>query len=320
VPYQPPWWLPGGHAQTIYGAVLAGTGPAPMYARRRWQTPDGDFVDVDRIGGAPHSPLLVMFHGLEGDSESHYAVALAGALASEGWRLAVPHFRGCSGEPNLLARAYHSGDSAEIAWMLERFSVEAQGMPLVVVGISLGGNALLKWLGEAGASAGRLVRCAVSVSAPLDLMVSGDELGRGFNRVYSRLFLSTLKEKAAEKAGRFPGLFDALRARRATSLREFDDCVTAPLHGFLGTDDYWTRASSKPWLRHIRVPTLLLNARNDPFLPAAALPSAAEVAGCVELDFPDEGGHVGFVSGPFPGNFDWFGERIMAFARRHVSM
>jgi predicted alpha/beta-fold hydrolase len=289
-----------------------------MYARRRWDTPDGDFIDVDRVAGKAHTPLVVMFHGLEGDSESHYARALAGALAREGWRLAIPHFRGCSGEPNALARAYHSGDSQEIGWMLDRFSVEAQGMPVIAVGISLGGNALLKWLGEAGAAASRVVRCAVAVSAPLDLMVSGDELGRGFNRLYSWLFLSTLKEKAAQKAQRFPGVFDAARARRARTLRDFDDCVTAPLHGFLGTDDYWTRASSKPWLAHVRVPTLVLNARNDPFLPAHALPRVQEVSACVELDFPEEGGHVGFVSGAFPGDFDWFGERIMSFARAHA--
>jgi predicted alpha/beta-fold hydrolase len=229
----------------------------------------------------------------------------------------VPHFRGCSGEPNRLARAYHSGDSEEIAWMIDRFHVEAQGTALAAVGVSLGGNALLKWLGEAGAAALGMLSCAVSVSAPMDLPAAGDALGQGFNRLYSRLFLSTLKRKAAHKARRFPGVFEAAAARRARSLREFDDVVTAPLHGFRDTDDYWTRAASKPWLRFIRVPTLILNARNDPFMPAASLPSPQDVAACVSLEFPDEGGHVGFVSGPFPGNFDWFGERIMAFVRRH---
>jgi predicted alpha/beta-fold hydrolase len=286
-----------------------------MYTRRRWETPDGDFIDVDRIGSDATAPLVVLFHGLEGSSGSHYARALSGALAEAGWRLAVPHFRGCSGEPNRLARAYHSGDSEEIGWMLARFSVEAQGAPLAAVGISLGANALLKWLGEAGRSAGDRVRCAVAVSAPLDLTAAGDALGRGFNRVYSRMFLSSLKRKAKEKCARFPGLIDLRAARRARTLRAFDDAVTAPLHGFRDASDYWHRSSAKPWLAHIRVPTLLLNALNDPFMPARVLPGAHEVSASVHLEFPDEGGHVGFVGGAFPGNFDWFGERILSFIR-----
>jgi predicted alpha/beta-fold hydrolase len=307
VPYTAPRWLPGGHAQTIYGALLAACGPLPMYTRRRWDTPDGDFIDVDRMGSDPGSPLVVLFHGLEGSSGSHYARALSGTLAEAGWRLAVPHFRGCSGEPNRLARAYHSGDSEEIGWMLARFSVEAQGAPLVAVGVSLGANALLKWLGEAGRAASEKVRCAVAVSAPLDLTASGDALGRGFNRLYSRVFLSSLKRKARDKARRFPGVLDLRAARRASTLREFDDAVTAPLHGFRDAGDYWRRSSSRPWLAHIRVPTLLLNARNDPFMPPEALPADHEVSDAVQREFPEEGGHVGFVSGPFPGNFDWFG-------------
>lgn len=328
VPYRAPWWLRGGHAQTVYGALLASAGPAPSYERRRWETPDGDFIDVDRLGRLPATPragrspapVIVLFHGLEGSSGSHYARALAWAVEREGWRLAVPHFRGCSGEANRLARAYHSGDSDEIEWLLERFATEAQGGPLVAVGISLGGNALLKWLGIAGESARALVHCAISVSAPLDLMVAGDQLGRGFNRVYSNMFLRTLKRKAAQKSARFPGRFDARAARRSRSLREFDECVTAPLHGFQGTDDYWTRSSARPWLAHVRVPTLVLNARNDPFMPATALPAQDEVSSCVELEFPAEGGHVGFVSGPFPGNFDWFGERIISFVRERLAL
>jgi predicted alpha/beta-fold hydrolase len=182
----------------------------------------------------------------------------------------------------------------------------------------LGGNALLKWLGEAAESAARTVRCAACVSAPVDLCVAGDCLGRGFNRLYTRAFLATLKAKSAEKAHRFPGAFDARAAQRSRTLREFDDAVTAPLHGFRDARHYWTSSSAKPWLASIRVPTLLLNARNDPFLPGAALPGGDEVSLCVELDFPDTGGHVGFVSGAFPGGFEWFRQRIMAFIGAHV--
>jgi len=180
------------------------------------------------------------------------------------------------------------------------------------MGVSLGGNALLKWLGEDG-QAKNLLAAAAAVSAPMDLMAAGDALGRGFNLVYTRAFLSTMKKKGEHKIQRFPGLFDGRAMRRARTLREFDNIVTAPLHGFRDTDDYWTRASAKPVLGRIEVPTLLLNARNDPFLPAAALPRPDEVSVHVHREFPSEGGHAAFVSGPFPGNLSWMPRRVMAF-------
>jgi len=224
----------------------------------------------------------------------------------------VPHFRGCSGEPNLLPRAYHSGDWPEICWILRRFREEEPRAPLYAVGVSLGGNALLRWLGE-DPEAGDTVAAAAAVSAPMDLMAAGDALGRGFNRVYTRVFLATMKPKAREKLERYPGLFDSKAMRAARTLREFDDCVTAPLHGFRGVDDYWTRASSKPYLARIRVPTLLINARNDPFLPQRALPAPDELSPRVRGEFPEHGGHVGFVTGPFPGRLDWVPRRVAEF-------
>ncbi|MCC6474300.1 MAG: alpha/beta fold hydrolase [Burkholderiales bacterium] len=312
-PYRAPRWLPGGNLQTIYAAFIARGGPVPRCRRVRWDTPDGDFVDVDVLPGSEDAPLVALFHGLEGGARSHYARVLLHELSVRGWRGALPHFRGCSGEPNRLPRAYHSGDSDEVGWMLERLRGESPGAPLAAVGVSLGGNALLKWLGEAGAGALRTLRCAVAVSAPVDLPVAGERLGRGFNRVYSRMFLSTLIPKAREKAQRFPGLLDAVAVARARSLREFDDLVTAPLHGFRDTDDYWRRSSAKPWLQSIGIPTLLLNARNDPFLPGESLPAPWEVSPCVECDFPRTGGHAGFVDGGFPERFRWFRTRIMSF-------
>lgn len=314
--YIAPWWLPGGNAQTLYAALLADAGPVPAYRRTRWETPDGDFVDIDWIDADESARLVVLFHGLEGDSSSHNARVLVHAFANAGWRVAVAHFRGCSGEPNRLARAYHSGDSAEIAWMLARFCA-GECRPPVAVGISLGGNALLRFLGESGASACGVVSAAVSVSAPLDLMAAGEALGKGFARVYSAAFLRTLKRKSAEKASRYPDAFDLETMRRARSLREFDNVVTAPLHGYRDTDDYWTRASAKPVLGSIEVPTLLLNARNDPFLPGDALPGMHQVSPRVECEFPVTGGHVGFISGRFPGSFAWFSKRIIAFADKH---
>ncbi|HTN27935.1 MAG TPA: alpha/beta fold hydrolase [Burkholderiales bacterium] len=304
--YRAPWWLPGGHLQTIVAAFS----PAPRVAFRRetWETPDGDFIEVDRADAATDGRLVVLFHGLEGSSQSHYARAIAHETLARGWSFALPHFRGCSGKPNRLPRAYHSGDTEEAYWILRRFA-ERSG-PLAAAGVSLGGNVLLKWLGERGAAASRLVHRAAAVSAPLDLAACGNALDGGFNRrTYTRAFLATLKAKALAKhtLGRLQ--FDARRLSAARTLREFDDMITAPLHDFRDADDYWSRASSAPWLAKIEVPTLVLNARNDPFLPADALERAArKAAPGVVLEFPRTGGHAGF-----PGRDRWLARRVLDF-------
>ena len=316
--YRAPRWLPGGHSQTIYPLLIRPA--AHAYRRERWDTPDGDFIDLDwndiaatALAGSPATPLVVLFHGLEGSSNSHYARALMHALSARGWAGVVVHFRGCSGHANRLPRAYHSGDSDEVDWILRRLRAQQAQRPLYTVGVSLGGNVLLKWLGEREASAASLIDAAAAVSAPVDLAACGHHLARGFNRVYSYHFLSTLKPGARERLQRFPGLFDAQRLHAATTVYAFDDAVTAPLHGFAGADDYWRRASCKPWLASIRVPTLLLNALNDPFLPASALPRADQVSAAVLREFPRHGGHVGFVSGPPPGRLDRLPRRLLAF-------
>lgn len=305
--YRAPAWLPGGDLQTLYAALRPPRRPA--LARERWDTPDGDFIDVDFSGPAAAPHMVVLFHGLEGSSASHYARATAAHFAARGWRCALPHFRGCSGEPNRLPRAYHSGDSDEIDWILRRLRA-GRAAPVWAAGVSLGGNALLKWLGERGAEARGVVRRAAAVSAPVDLVAAGYALDAGYNRVvYARHFLKTMRRKALEKLRRFPGLYDARRVARARSLYEFDDLVTAPLHGFRSVRDYWTRASSSPWLEKIRVPTLLLNALNDPFLPAEALLAATRrAAPDVVLEFSETGGHAGF-----PANPGWLPQRLDAF-------
>jgi len=310
--FQPAAWLRNPHLQTIYGATLA-PAPRPALRRERWDTPDGDFVDVDFVDGPADAPWVQLFHGLEGSSNSPYARMLMAEVRERGWRGSVFHFRGCSGEPNRLPRAYHSGDSEEIDWAVRRIRVRAGDGALYAAGVSLGGNALAKWLGERGEGARSIVQAAAVVSAPLDLMAAGDALGRGVARAYSWHFLGSLRRNALGKLERFPGLFDADAVRRASSLREFDDLVTAPLHGFRDTDDYWTRASAKPHLAAIRVPTLVLNARDDPFLPEAALPTEREVSSAVKLEFPARGGHVGFVTAPFPGRIEWLPLRLLHF-------
>jgi uncharacterized protein len=307
-PFSSPWWLPGGHLQTIVPSLLR---PRRVELRReRWDTPDGDFIDVDFAGDPGAARSLVLFHGLEGCSDSHYARVIAARAAAAGWRLAMPHFRGCSGELNRRPRAYHSGDSEEIDWILRRF-----GAPVAAIGVSLGGNALLKWLGERGEGARAVVRRAAALSAPIDLAAAGDALDRGLNRwLYTRFFLSSLKPKSLARLELFPGLYDAARVRAARTFREFDSTVTAPLHGFRDADDYWTRSSSGPYLERIRVPTLLINARNDPFLPEHRLLAAAQKAApCVVLEFPRTGGHAGFLAGPFPGHHRWLATRVLEF-------
>ena len=302
--YRAPRWLIGGNAQTIWPALFSRrhSGAAPAYQRERWTTPDGDFIDVDFQRGSPDAPLLVLFHGLEGSSRSHYAQAFAERARELGWGYAVPHFRGCSGEINLAPRAYHSGDWQEVGWILDRLRT-TQGAPVYAVGVSLGGNALLRWAEEAGNEAQRTVRAVAAVSSPLDLAAGGHAIGRGFNRlVYTRMFLRTMKPKALRKLSQHPGLFDRQRLLAARDLYEFDNVFTAPLHGFRDTDDYWTRASAKPHLRRIRVPALALNARNDPFVPVSSLPGAHDVSPYVTLWQPEHGGHVGFPHGAPPGH------------------
>jgi uncharacterized protein len=292
-----------GHLETIAAALR----PAPRVslARERWETPDGDFIDVDFAGDEALPRLLVLLHGLEGCSDSHYARLVARAFPEAGWRVAIAHWRGCSGEPNRRPRAYHSGDSVEVEWILRRFA-----RPIDVIGVSLGGNALLKWLGERGDAAKRLVRRAAAISAPLDLRAAACALDRGLNRLlYTRMFLATLKPKSLAKLAGAPALFDEKRLRAARTFREFDDVFTAPLHGFRDVNHYWNSASSGPWLSHIQVPTLVINARNDPFLPERSLMAATRnAAPAVTLEFPERGGHVGFPP-------HWLVRRLQEFFR-----
>lgn len=320
--YQAPWWLPGGNLQTIWAATVARRfpGPKPMFRRERWDAPDSDFVDVDFLRNAlmPDAPLMVVFHGLEGSSASHYAEALAAVAGTRGWACAVPHFRGCSGEMNHAPRAYHSGDFEEVDWILRRFRASHAG-PVLAVGISLGGNALMRWAGEMGESAREVVAAVASVCSPLDLAAGGWAIGRGFNRqVYTRMFLKSMVPKALLKLDQHPGLFSRERLLAARDLYEFDNVFTAPLHGFKNTEDYWARASAKPVMNRIGVPSLALNARNDPFIPAWSLPAPGDVSASVTLWQPEEGGHVGFPSGPFPGSVQFMPEAVAAFFCAHL--
>jgi len=325
--YRSPWWLPGGHLQTIWPALYAKRfSNSPVnWRRERWTTPDQDFVDVDFCEAAASDspkPLLVLFHGLEGSSSSHYAEAFADWAVQNKCDLAIPHFRGCSGTLNTAPRAYHSGDHAEIDFFLRKFKQQAdaaQRPGLVAAGVSLGGNALMRWAGEQGQEAQKQVKAVASICSPLDLAASGKAIGEGFNRqVYTRMFLRSMKPKALAKLKQHPGLFDAQRMLDSKDLYEFDNVFTAPLHGFQNTDDYWRRASALPLMANIQIPALALNALNDPFIPADSLPSTHSVSPCVELWQPPHGGHVGFAKGSIPGHLKAMPEAVGTWLIQHL--
>jgi len=315
--FQASRWLRGAHRQTIWPLLIKGS--LPPYRRQRWDTPDGDFIDLDWVDGAPDQPCVVLFHGLEGSSRSPYARSLMRAIHARGWHGVVVNFRGCSGEPNRLPRAYHSGDAAEIDWVLRRLNA-LYWPALFAVGVSLGGNALLKWLAEHAPAndAASLLNAAATVSAPVDLAAAESELARGVKRVYVRYFLRSLVPKALEKAVRFPGLMDVAAIKRCRTLREFDEAVTAPLHGFRDATDYYARASAKPLLGLINTPTLLLHAFDDPFFPFNAMPAVSDLPREVTPDFLAQGGHVGFVQGAWPGNMAWLPQRLLTYFDRHI--
>ena len=266
----------------------------------------------------PSGVTLVVFHGLEGSTDSRYVRGLMALAAARGWHGVAPHFRGCGGAPNVAPRFYHSGDSEEIDWILRRVAAEAATRPIVAAGISLGGNMLLKWLGERGGDARAIVVAAAAISAPMDLIAGGLRLRRGFNRLYAWMFLRTLKRKSRHKLHQFEALFDRARMEAARDLHAFDDAVTAPVHGFADADDYYRASSSKAWLQRIAVPTLVLNAQNDPFLPAEALARDDEVSPCVTLDYPAQGGHVGFVAVGRDGS-SWMPRRVVGYLAHRLA-
>lgn len=297
--------------------------------RERWTTPDGDFIDVDKqMASSKKRPLLVLFHGLEGSSDSHYAQAFADWAHEHDVQLAIPHFRGCSGQINLSPRAYHSGDHEEIDWVLKRLRQvhkAQQGEWLLAVGVSLGGNALMRWAAEQGQEATKTADAIASICSPLDLAMSGDAIGKGLNRyIYTPMFLKSMKPKALAKWAQFPGLFDKDAMLNAKDLYEFDNVFTAPLHGFKNTLDYWAKASAKPLMRAIHLPALALNAQNDPFVPASSLPQHKDVSRSVTLWQPEQGGHVGFAAGPWPGHVrqmpNKVGEWLMKLVREATPM
>ena len=300
--YSPAWWLPGPHARTIWGRFFRRTPPLNTRVER-WDTDDGDFLDIVRLDAELGRPHLVMLHGLEGAPRSHYVRGLFLEAARRGWAADLLIFRGCGGELNRAARFYHSGDTGDIDVVARRLLAADPNAPFVFAGVSLGGNVLLKWLGELGELVPERVVAAAAVSVPFDLARASRHIDRGFSRVYQHHFLRSLRRKALAKLEQHPDLMSRQRLHSARTIYDFDDAVTAPVHGFADATDYYRRSSSIRFLSGIRVPTLLLSAVDDPFLPGEVLDEVRAIAEANELisvEFPARGGHVGFVSGQNP--------------------
>lgn len=312
--FRPAWWLPGPHLQSVYDRLIR-RGPRIAMRRETWETPDGDVLEVDRVDGPAGSPLLLGLHGLEGCSQSLYMQGMMHRARARGWRGLVLNFRSCAPPPgrprgeyvmNRRPRMYHSGETSDLDWVVRRVRAEEPAVPLLAVGVSLGGNVLLKWLGEREEGATGLVDAAVAMSAPYDLAACARALERGVGYVYMRAFLKTLRRKALEFDRRHPGVVDVAGVRAARTFEQIDDAATAPIHGFQDAADYYARCSSLPYLERIRIPTLLLNARDDPFQPPEALDRARRAASeTVTCRFTEKGGHVGWMSGPPWGPTAW---------------
>ena len=297
--YRAAWWVPGPHAQTLWGRFARRPTALPTRLER-WATPDGDFIELLRLDAGPARPRLFVLHGLEGSVRSHYLGGLLEVARQRDWGADILLFRGCGTEPNQTPRFYHSGETTDLGFAVSRVLEEFPVAPIVACGVSLGGNVLLKWLGERGSSLPTRIRAAATISVPYDLGRGSRHLSRGFSRVYERHFLRSLQRKAKEKLERFPQLFDAAAMLGARTLWEVDDAVTAPVHGFRDAQDYYSRSSSIHFLSRIRIPTLLVSAEDDPFLPADVLRDVRAIATgnrALTLEFTRHGGHVGFVGG-----------------------
>ena len=319
--FRPPWWLRHRHLQTILPSLPWAQPESPRLEREALELPDGDVTAVDWAAGArdlPSSaPLIVVLHGLESSARSTYARTILTAATAAGWRCCVLHFRDCGDYPNRLPRRYHAGDTGDMRYFLDQLLRRGIDGPIFAVGYSLGGNILLKYLGETGWHSPLRAACAVCV--PLDLYKCAEALNTGFSKVYQHYLLNSMKSSLRRKFNPDTAAFDWDRMRRARTFAEFDDAVTAPLHGFDGMTDYYDRCSSNRFLTRIERPTLIVNALDDPFMTPGVIPHRDRLSRQVSLEISEKGGHVGFVSGGTPWRPRFYlPERIMEFLRTHL--
>jgi predicted alpha/beta-fold hydrolase len=300
--YRPAWWLRNAHLQTLWGKFVR---PYPKIETEaeRVVCPDGDAIELRHLQGEEGAPRVLLLHGLEGRARSHYVGGILAEAKARGWGATLMLFRGCGSVPNLARRFYHSGETTDVGFVFSHLSAKWPNTKWLSIGVSLGGNVLLKWLGERGSRGKADLLGAAAVSTPFDLDAGARHIARGFSRVYDRHFVRSLRSKAIAKLARYPNLFDRTKLERARTIYEFDDVVTGPVHGFAGARDYYAKSSSMHFLPMIRVPTLLLSSRDDPFLPASVLSKVAKIARAnprIAVEFHEAGGHVGFIAGAVP--------------------
>jgi predicted alpha/beta-fold hydrolase len=300
--YRRAWWLPNAHLQTMWGK-FARRSPRVRTTVECLVSPDGDNIELHHVPAASNAPRVLLLHGLEGSPRSHYVGGVFAQAQSRSWGATLVVFRGCGSAANVARRFYHSGETADVAFVFSTLSARWPESSWFFAGVSLGGNVLLKWLGERADAVDGRIRAAVAVSAPFDLEAGARHISRGVARIYDRSFLRSLRQKALTKLVRYPDLFDREKLERAQNVFDFDDAVTGPVHGFSSAHDYYERSSSLRFLPRIGVRTLLLSAMDDPFLPAEVLGRAAVIAAqnpALSVEFISAGGHVGFVAGSWP--------------------
>ena len=320
--FRPASWLRNRHAQTIYPSLPWPRAPSPELTRRTLELPDGDVTAVDWLAGSPQitdsTPLLIVLHGLESSAESTYARQMLQAAFDHGWHAAVLHFRDCGDYRNRLPRRYHAGETNDLRYFLNKLRTAGQDGPIMAVGYSLGGNVLLKYLGEDGVTTP--LHAAAAVSVPLQLHVCAEALTQGFSKIYQRHLLKRMKHAVSRKFDRHTAAFDWERTMNARTFAEFDDAVTAPLHGFSGKDEYYERCSSSGFLGQIERPTLIINSRDDPFMSPDMLPKPKSLSEYVTLEVSEKGGHVGFVSGGTPWQPEYYlPQRIIGFLKSQMA-
>lgn len=316
IQFKPAWWLPGPHMQTLWPTLCRREIKSIVLKRERFELDDGDFVDLDWTE-KKDGPIVLVLHGLEGSVNSPYAKGMLHAIQQQGWRGVFMHFRGCSGEMNRHPQSYHSGDTKDVAKIVEVLQSREKCKQIAAVGFSLGGNVLLKWLGELGAHTP--LCAAVGISVPFELSKTAARIQQGFSRVYQQHFMRTLCRKIRDKFEVRPSPIELPVLEELRSLREFDDKVTAPLHGFASAEDYYQKSSCRQFLKNIAVPTLLLQAKDDPFMTTDLLPEEYELSPNVKLELSEQGGHVGFIGGTVPWRPEyWLEKRVPEFLIEHL--
>jgi len=296
--FRPAWWLRGGHPQTLWAALSRWR--CKVRTRKEiLELDDGDFLDLRWVGG-DSGPIVIIVHGLQGSVASAYVRGMLRAVETRGWRGVLVHFRGCGDQPNRLPISYHSGFTRDLDWLVGHLRQGESAVPIAVIGYSLGGNVVLKWLAGRGDAAG--VRAAAAISVPFDLAAAAERISQGASRIYQHHLLTSLRRRVRQKLNENPGILQ-LNQNELAKLRtfyDFDDRVTAPLHGFSGADDYYTRSSSGPLLHNITVPTLIIHAKNDPLIPDTSIPKPEALPAAVTMKLTNDGGHLGFVGGKWP--------------------